>query len=117
MPDLYIYIGRKIKELRLKYGGQGIRQEELAEAMDTTANTISRWETAAYKPTAKDLHGLAKFFGTSISIFFPETEDIRLHALMSATGNLNDEDIEDVTEYAQYRKARRRLKKSKKKTK
>jgi transcriptional regulator with XRE-family HTH domain len=117
MSELYVHIGLKIRELRRNYGGQGIRQDKLAEALDTTANTISRWETAAYKPTANDLHSLARFFGTSISVFFPGSEDTRLDALMSATGNLSDDDIEDVTEYVQFRKARRRLKESKKRNK
>jgi len=109
MNDLYEYIGAKIRELRQAFGGKGLSQEALAEEMSTTANTISRWETAAYKPSIKDLHSLAKFFGVSISTFFPDAQDARLQALMSATGDLSDDDLRALTEYAQFRKARRAL--------
>jgi hypothetical protein len=33
----------------------------------------------------------------------------RLNALMSATGDLDDEDIDEVTRYAQFRKVRKSL--------
>ena len=35
--------------------------------MKTTANTISRWETATYKPSISDLERLAQFFGVPIT--------------------------------------------------
>jgi transcriptional regulator with XRE-family HTH domain len=37
-----------------------------------TANTISRWETATYKPSISDLERLAPFFGVPIAILFPK---------------------------------------------
>src|SRR5215213_10927279 len=109
MDDMYEYIGRKIRELRQDYGARGVSQEDLAEEMGTTANTISRWETATYKPSVKDLHKLSKFFGVSISVFFPGMENPRLQALMSATGDLEDDDLDELTQYAQFRKARKLL--------
>jgi transcriptional regulator with XRE-family HTH domain len=109
MPNLYEYIGDKIRELRQHHGGRGLSQEALAKGIHTTANTISRWETAAYKPSVKDLHSLARFFGVSMSVFFPDSDNARLQALMSATGDLNEEDIQDLAEYARFRKARRAL--------
>ncbi|HRI05291.1 MAG TPA: helix-turn-helix transcriptional regulator [Pyrinomonadaceae bacterium] len=115
MSDLYENIGQRIKELRGKYGGKGLSQEDLAKEMKTTANTISRWESATYKPSAMDLHKLAKFFGVNISVFFPAMETTRLAALMSALGELGQKDIDELTEYAQFRKARQALKSAKKK--
>ncbi len=109
MESLYESIGAKIRELRQNYGGKGLSQEALARAMRTTANTVSRWETATYKPSVKDLHSLAKFFGVSMSVFFAEAGNARLQALLSATGDLADEDIDALAEYAQFRKARRVL--------
>jgi transcriptional regulator with XRE-family HTH domain len=111
MNDLYKFIGEKISELRRGYGATGISQEALAREMGTTANTISRWESATYKPSAKDLHNLATFFGVGISVFFPAAENAQLLALMSATGDLRPEEIDELIEYAQFRKARRTLKK------
>src|SRR5215204_3946803 len=109
MGELYKYIGNKIRELRQSFGAKGISQDELAKEMKTSANTISRWETATYKPSAMELHNLAKFFGVNISVFFPEMENPRLQALMSALGNLDENDLDELTQYAQYRKAKQLL--------
>jgi transcriptional regulator with XRE-family HTH domain len=116
MDDLYKLIGSKIKELRENYGGKGVSQEELAKEMETTANTISRWETATYKPSVQDLHRMAEFFGVGIETFFPHTgrtDSSLLRALMSATGNLREQDINELVEYFQFRAARQKLNKAK----
>jgi len=112
MPDVYKHIGEKIREFRTSFGGKGISQEMLAAAIGTTPNTISRWETAAYKPSAADLDKLARFFGISVDSFFPEfqEEDRRVKALLRATGDLGRADLDELIRYAQFRKARRRLK-------
>src|SRR5438046_1256946 len=107
--DLYEFIGNKIRELRTAYGGKGLSQEKLAAEMGTTPNTISRWETAAYKPSAADLDRLARFFGVSISVFFPTFENPKVQALLSATGNLSEKDMDDLIRYAQFRKAQQLL--------
>jgi transcriptional regulator with XRE-family HTH domain len=110
--DIYSEIGDKIRELRTSLGGKGISQEELAEAMKTTANTISRWETATYKPSVSDLENLAGFFGVPIAAFFPAVQtSSQIHALLSATRGLDDDDLEEVMLYAQFRRARPRKKK------
>jgi transcriptional regulator with XRE-family HTH domain len=112
MPDIYEQIGKQIRELRTTLRGQGISQEELAQAVETTANTVSRWETATYKPSIFDLERLARFFGTSITAFFPQPEPkSRTNALLSATADLDDENLEEVTLYAQFRRTRQRKKK------
>src|ERR1700754_416679 len=113
MSDLYKYIGEKIKELRLACGGTGLSQEELAEKMNTTANTVSRWESATYKPSAQDLHKLAKIFSANISVFFPAMAPPKIQALLSALGELGQKDIDELTQYAQFRKARQAMKDSK----
>ena len=98
MPDIYEQIGKQIRELRTTLRGQGISQEELAQAVETTANTVSRWETATYKPSISDLERLARFFGVPITAFFPQPEPkSRTNALLSATADLDDDDLEEVT--------------------
>ncbi len=105
---IYKQIGDKIRQLRTSLQGKGISQEDLARAMKTTANTISRWETATYKPSVSDLDRLAKFFGVPLTFFFPQLQPTaRMNDLLSATGDLNDHDLEEVTLYALFRKARR----------
>ena len=107
MPDIYEQVGKQIRELRTTLRGRGISQEELAQAVQTTANTISRWETATYKPSISDLEKLALFFGVPITVFFPKAEPkSRTNDLLSATADLDDADLEEVMLYAQFRKAR-----------
>jgi transcriptional regulator with XRE-family HTH domain len=113
---IYSYIGQKIRQLRVTFRGNGISQEELAAEMKTTANTISRWETATYKPSIQDLERLGLFFSVPIGAFFPEPQPAaQINALLSATGDLDEDDLEEVTRYAQFRKARAQLKKAKRK--
>lgn len=113
MSELYKQIGEKIRDLRQSYSSRTLSQEDLAREIAVPANTVSRWETATYKVSALDLQKLAKFFEVDISFFFPETEQTKLkpnlQALMSATAELNDEDISELTEYARFRKARQVL--------
>lgn len=108
---IYKAIGDKIRELRT--GRPDLSQEKLAQAVGTTANTISRWETAAYKPSVGDLEKLSRFFGVPITVFFPQVDpDVKLQALLSATGDLDADDMEEIVKYAQFRRARRILKES-----
>jgi transcriptional regulator with XRE-family HTH domain len=113
MSDIYRVIAEKIRELRNQYRGKGISQDELAAALKTTANTISRWETAVYKPSVADLEKMARFFGVPITVFFPQIEpSAEVTALLSATGDLSRDDLEELTRYAQFRKVRREMKKA-----
>ena len=103
------YVSSKILELRTTYGGRGISQEELAKAMGKSTNTVSRWETATYKPSIEDLDMLARFFKVSILEFFPiETKqsDDRIMPLLRAAENLTDDDLQELQQYAEFRKAR-----------
>lgn len=108
MTDLYDHIGQKIRELRK---GRGMSQEGLAADLDVPANTLSRWETGTYKPTAKDLDAIARLFKVSITEFFPgmQSQATRVAALTSATGGLDDSDFEEIIKYAEYRKALRTM--------
>lgn len=111
MPDIYQQIGSQIRELRTTVRGKGISQADLAEAVKTTANTVSRWETATYKPSISDLEKIARFFGVPITSFFPQPQAIsRTNTLLTATADLDDEDLEELTLYALFRRARRQTK-------
>jgi transcriptional regulator with XRE-family HTH domain len=109
MTNIYKAIGEKIRELRL--GRPDLSQEKLAAALGTTANTVSRWETAAYKPSVADLEKVSRYFGVPITVFFPQMDtDAKLHALLSATGDLDPQDLDEIVRYAQFRRARRHVK-------
>jgi transcriptional regulator with XRE-family HTH domain len=115
MSELYEFIGQRIRELRQAYrNGAGLSQEELADKAGAKANTVSRWESATYKPSAMDLHKLAKVFGVNISVFFPKMETTRLAALLSALGELGEKDIDELTQYALFRQARQAIQSEKK---
>ncbi len=108
--NLFEYVGQQIREKRTNYGGgEGLSQEALARALDVAANTISRWETATYKPSLEDLDKLARFFGVSILEFFPPEEarqDDQIAALLRAARQLGPDDLEELRRYAEFRRAR-----------
>jgi transcriptional regulator with XRE-family HTH domain len=116
MNDLYEHVGKRIRALRDAYdGGRGLSQEKLGEALGVTTNTISRWETATYRPDLADLDRLAKFFGVSILTFLPEVrppqetkgETAALTGLIETARELPAEDVEEVRRFAEFRRAAR----------
>jgi len=113
-PPLFAYVGQQIRDLRDHYDqGKGISQEVLAKALKTTANTISRWETATYKPTLDDLERLARFFGVSILHFFPDEEPSaseQVNALLRTAKQLRPDDLQELQNFAEFRRARHLLK-------
>lgn len=108
--NLFEYVGKRIRDLRMNYGGgEGLSQEALAKALGVTANTISRWETATYRPNLEDLDRLSRFFGVSILEFFPPEEaraNDQMAALLRAAKQLKPEDLEELRRYAEFRRAR-----------
>src|SRR5687767_8577964 len=67
--DLFAYIGEQIRRFR---GARGLSQEVLGRQMGVPTNTISRWETATYRPDVAQLDRLARLLGKSILDFFPD---------------------------------------------
>lgn len=117
MPDLYQFIGNRIRKLRVERPEGALSQEALARELEISPNTVSRWETGTYKPTPEDLDKLARYFKVPITIFFPDlqADNARVQALTSATGGLGDKDFEEVIRYAEFRKARLALENAKSK--
>src|SRR5438105_638388 len=111
MTDLYEHIAATIRRLRTQ---AGLSQEALAEKISEPANTVSRWETATYRPSAEQLETLAKLFGESITVFFPgmERQTEIPQALLSATRGLKPVELDAVIQYAEFTRARSILKKA-----
>lgn len=66
--DINIYIADRIKKFRTD---KNLTQEEVAEYLDTTPQTVSRYENGIRKVDQDILFALAKLFKKSINDFFP----------------------------------------------
>ena len=74
--DLKKYIGNQIKTFRKS---AGFTQDELAKRLNTTKQTISRYEKGDRKANQDMLFELCDIFGVSIDDFFPsQNESIQL---------------------------------------
>ena len=107
--ELYRHIGNKIRIFREQIGWS---QERLATELQITPNTVSRWETATYRPSAADLDRLARIFGVQIWAFFPPSVEPPMEAqkaLLSATGDLPEDDLDELRRYADFIRARKAL--------
>jgi len=105
------YVGEQIRDLRKQ---AGLSQDELASKIGVPSNTVSRWETATYKPKLKDLDRLAGVFGVSVGTFFPASEATEpVAALMRKAKDLPQEDINSLIEFAEFKRAQYLLKKNK----
>lgn len=63
----------RLEELRKRLG---LRQEELAEALEVSRQTISSLENGRYNPSILLAFRIARYFGTSIEeIFIYEEEE------------------------------------------
>jgi len=103
--SIYNYIGEQIRKLREEIC---LSQNALAKEIGVSTNTISRWETATYKLSIDDLQKVAEFFKVRISKLLPveEAAQPKYNALLSAIGELPQEDIDELIEYAEFRRAR-----------
>lgn len=66
------YTADKLKEFREK---RNLTQKELAEELNVTSQTISRYELGDRKPSQETLFKLAKIFNVNIGEFYPKTNE------------------------------------------
>jgi putative transcriptional regulator len=62
----------RLEEIRKE---RGIRQEELAEALEVSRQTISSLEHGRYSPSILLAHKIARYFGMAIEEVFIFEED------------------------------------------
>ncbi|MBP5600187.1 MAG: helix-turn-helix transcriptional regulator [Lachnospiraceae bacterium] len=62
-------IGENIKNLRIK---QNLTQKELAEHLNVTSSTLSRWENGSRIPSKEDIDNVAEFFCVSYTSICPK---------------------------------------------
>lgn len=62
----------RLKELRKR---KGISQQRLATDLNTTQNTISRYETGEREPGIDDLTKIADYFNVSVDYLLGRTDN------------------------------------------
>lgn len=95
------YVANKIKYFREI---NNITQQELAESLNTTQQSIARYENGERKADQNTLFALANYFKISINDFFPPINSVEkekneielLEKTLKEKGFLNDN--EDLTE-------------------
>ncbi len=95
------YVANKIKYFREM---NNITQQELAEALNTTQQSIARYESGERKADQNTLFALANYFKISINDFFPPINSVEnrkdemdlLESTLKKKGFLNEN--EDLSE-------------------
>ncbi len=67
-------IANKLKQLRIK---NKVSQDELADGILVSRQTISKWENGVVLPSLDNLQALCAFFKVEINYFFDEKYDVR----------------------------------------
>ncbi|RKP51418.1 transcriptional regulator [Cohnella endophytica] len=65
-------MNNRLEEIRMQ---RGIKQEELAKALEVTRQTISSLENGRYNPSILLAFKIARYFGMSIEEIFIYEED------------------------------------------
>lgn len=86
--DLKKYIGNQIKTFRKS---AGFTQDELAKRLNTTKQTISRYEKGDRKANQDMLFELCDIFGVSIDDFFPSQNETLQSATTSPIQTIYDQ--------------------------
>jgi len=107
--ELKKYVGQRIRELRLQ---RGMGQEELAEKLNTTKQTISRYENGDRAANQDILFELSRILNVSINEFFPKKEEQQENKIETIAAHIDDdvteEELEDITRYIDFIKSQRK---------
>lgn len=68
------YVSKNIKKLRT---GAGMNQEQLAELLGVTRQTVSNWERGVSMPDMDSLERIALVFGTSVECLIYRDQGVR----------------------------------------
>lgn len=107
------YVGEQIKHYRTQ---KNITQQELGEYLNTTSQTISRYESGILEANQDVLFKLAEYFKVSINDFFPPlnfdnaeivpitNDTVQIPVLGTIKAGLPIEAQEDILEYIEIPK-------------
>lgn len=94
-------LGKKIRQLRFK---AGLTQEQLADKLGISAQSVSKWENAAAMPDITTLPLLAEIFGISIDDLFDLTNEQRLNRIENRMDIENELPQDVFREYEDFLK-------------
>ena len=101
--ELSNFVGEQIKKWRLM---RDMNQEELAERLHTTKQTVSRYEKGERKANQE-----AKIFGVSVSQFFPPLDNEEEKKVDTIAAHIDDdvteEELRDIKKYIAFIKSQR----------
>ncbi len=107
--ELTNYVGEQIKKWRIM---RNMNQEELAEKLHTTKQTISRYEKGERKANQEILYELAKILNVSINEFFPPLESKKEKNIVTIAAHIDEdvteEELEDIKKYIEFIKSQRK---------
>ena len=107
--ELSNFVGEQIKKWRLL---RNLNQEELAEKLHTTKQTISRYEKGERKANQEVLYELAKLLGVSVSEFFPPLENKKEETIQTIAAHIDEdvteEELNDIKKYIAFIKSQRK---------
>lgn len=107
--ELSNYVGTQIKKWR---NIRGLGQDELAEKIGTTKQTISRYENGDRKANQDVLFELANVLNVSINEFFPKNENAQDSKIETIAAHIDEDvtedELEDIQRYIEFIKSQRR---------
>ena len=106
--ELNNFVGEQIKKWRLI---RNMNQEELAERLNTTKQTVSRYEKGERKANQDVLFDLARILNVSINEFFPKLESESDRKIETIAAHIDDdvteEEMESIKNYIEFLKSSR----------
>ncbi|BAK21875.1 repressor protein [Melissococcus plutonius ATCC 35311] len=95
MMDLSKFIGNKIKEYRER---RNLTQEDLADMLNTTRQSISRYETGERKANQDMLFKLSEIYEISINDFFPSNSKKSITTIYNELEQLRQKKVYNYAE-------------------
>jgi transcriptional regulator with XRE-family HTH domain len=92
----YNLLGKRIKQLRTE---MNITLDEMADRMQTTKATLSRYENGLRKPNSDFIYRLSDFFSVSVDYLIGKS-DIRHEELINIAKNMKDDEYVKLSNYA-----------------
>ena len=93
------FVGNKIKNYRTK---KNITQQELAEYLNTTSQTISRYESGVLEANQEALFKISEYLNVSINELFPDSKTNSFNELELLFDKNKDILTEDDKEYIKF---------------